>query len=156
MRSSCSNNSELSSPEPLDVPENDALLPAYPQDIQEGKLVRFVDAAYANKLIKRHSTTGYAFTYSGGAIVYQSKTQSLTALSSTKAEFIAAVTAEKQQTTFDPSSQSLDLRKLNPHQSMKITSQLLILWHQANPQKEQDISIFGTLQSRTGFTKQRM
>ena len=35
------------------------------------------------------------FTYSGGAIVYRSKTQSLTALSSTEAEFIAAVTASK-------------------------------------------------------------
>ena len=39
--------------------------------------------------------TGYVFTYSGGAVVYQSKTQSLTALSSTEAEFIAAVIAAK-------------------------------------------------------------
>ena len=35
------------------------------------------------------------FTYSGGVVVYQSKTQSLAALSSTEAEFIAAVTAAK-------------------------------------------------------------
>ena len=54
-----------------------------------------MDAAYANYLSKRRSTTGYVFTYSGGAVVYQSKTQSLTALSSIKAEFIAAVTAAK-------------------------------------------------------------
>ena len=44
---------------------------------------------------RRRSTTGYAFTYAGGAIVYRSKAQSITAQSSTEAEFIAAVTAAK-------------------------------------------------------------
>ena len=39
--------------------------------------------------------TGYLFIYSGGAVVYRSKIQSLTALTSTKAEFIAAVTDAK-------------------------------------------------------------
>ena len=51
--------------------------------------------AYANELRKRRSTTGFAFTYCGGAIVYKSKTQGVNALSSTEAEFIAAVTAAK-------------------------------------------------------------
>ena len=51
--------------------------------------------AYANHLAKQRSTTGYVFTYSGGAVVYPSKTQSWTALSSTKAKCIAAVTAAK-------------------------------------------------------------
>ena len=37
----------------------------------------------------------FVSTYCGGAIVYQSKTQELTASSSTKAEFIAAYTAGK-------------------------------------------------------------
>ena len=37
------------------------------------------------------STTGYAFLHSGGGVAYRSKTQSLTATSSTKAEFIAAL-----------------------------------------------------------------
>jgi len=78
-----------------DYPPSDSSLPEYPEDIRQGKLIGFVDAAYANDLAKRRSTTGYAFTYSGGAIVYRSKTQSLTALSSTEAEFIAAVTAAK-------------------------------------------------------------
>ena len=50
---------------------------------------------YANNMAKRRSTTGYAFTYSGDTIVYRSKKQSLTALSSTEAEFIAVVTAAK-------------------------------------------------------------
>jgi len=73
----------------------DPNLPEYPEEIGKGKLICFVDAAYANDLKKRRSTTGYAFTYSGGAIVYRSKAQSITALSSTEAELIAAVTAAK-------------------------------------------------------------
>ena len=48
------------------------------------------------KNLQRQSTTGYAFTYAGGAIiVYRSKAQSLSALSPTEAEFIAAVTVGK-------------------------------------------------------------
>ena len=43
----------------------------------------FVVAAYANDLCKRRSTTGYAIMLAGGAIAYCSKTQSVTALSST-------------------------------------------------------------------------
>ena len=70
-------------------------LPQYPADITQPKLICFVDAAYGNNLPKRRSTTGYAFTYAGGAIVYRSKTQSVTALRSTEAEFYAAVTAAK-------------------------------------------------------------
>ena len=46
-------------------------------------------------MIFQRSTTGYVFTYSGGAMVYRSKTQSLTALGSTKTEFIAAITTAK-------------------------------------------------------------
>ena len=70
-------------------------LPKYPEDITKDKLICFVDAAYGNDPKKRRSTTGYAFTYSGGAIVYRSKAQSITAQSSTEAEFLAAVTAAK-------------------------------------------------------------
>ena len=55
----------------------------------------FVDAAYANDQRKRRSTTGFVFTYCGGAIVYRSKTQSITAISSTEAEFLAAVSCAK-------------------------------------------------------------
>ena len=50
----------------------------------------FVDAAYANDQHKRRSTTGFVFTFCGSVIVYRSKNQSVTAISSTKAEFIAA------------------------------------------------------------------
>ena len=55
----------------------------------------FVDAAYANDQCKRRSTTVFVFTYCGGAIVYRSKTQSVTAISSTEAEFLAAVSCAK-------------------------------------------------------------
>ena len=56
-------------------------------------LIWFVDAAYANDHCTRRSTSSLAFTLCGVAIVYKSKTQSLTAVSSTEAEFIAAFDA---------------------------------------------------------------
>ena len=40
-------------------------------------------------------TTGFIFPFAGGAILYCSKTQSICAISSTEAEFIAAVDAAK-------------------------------------------------------------
>ena len=55
----------------------------------------FVDASHASELRKRRSITGVVFTFCGGAIVYKSKPQSITAGSSTEAEFIAAHTAGK-------------------------------------------------------------
>ena len=58
-------------------------------------LTCFVDAAYANDPQKRRSTTGYAIMMAGGAFAYRSKTQTVTALSSTEAEFFAAVSAAK-------------------------------------------------------------
>ena len=70
-------------------------LPKYPENTRVGKLIGFVDAAYGNDPKRRRSTTGYAFTYAGGAVVYRSKAQSITAQSSTEAELIAAVTASK-------------------------------------------------------------
>ena len=44
-------------------------------DIHQPILFGFVDAAHANFLTKRRSTTGIVFTFCGGAIVYKSKTQ---------------------------------------------------------------------------------
>ena len=55
----------------------------------------FVDASYTNDPHKQHSTTGFVFIYYGGAIVYRSKTKSITALSSTEAEFLAAISCAK-------------------------------------------------------------
>ena len=78
-----------------EIPTGKQKLPTYPTDTTKAKLVCFVDAAYGNNPTKRRSTTGYALTHCGGAILYQSKAQSITALSSTEAELIAAVTAAK-------------------------------------------------------------
>jgi hypothetical protein len=69
-------------------------LPAFPQQDLD-TLYGCVDAAHANDLRNRRSTTGYAFMYAGGAISYRCKTQSITATSSTEAEFLAAVLAAK-------------------------------------------------------------
>ena len=68
--------------------------PPFPEANPE-ELTCYVDATYANDLRKRRSTTGYAITLAGGAIFYCSKTQSVTALSSTEAEFFAAIAASK-------------------------------------------------------------
>jgi hypothetical protein len=71
-------------------------LPAFPAYESGPHLTCFVDAAHANDLRNRRSTTGFAFMLSGGCISYKCKTQSTTATSSTEAEFYAAVTAAKQ------------------------------------------------------------
>ena len=55
----------------------DEILPPFPVDINQPKLMAFVNAAHANDQCKRQSTTGFVFTYCGGAIVYHSKTQGL-------------------------------------------------------------------------------
>ena len=67
----------------------------FPVNVNRPVLQVFTDAAFGNDLTRRRSTTGIVFTYCGGAIIYRSKTQTLTAGSSTEAEFIAAVTAAK-------------------------------------------------------------
>ena len=59
------------------------------------KLIRFCVAAHAKDLQKQKSTTGIVFTFIGGAIVYKSKTQSITAGSSTESKLIAAHSASK-------------------------------------------------------------
>jgi hypothetical protein len=69
-------------------------LPPFPiTDLSD--LAGFLDAAHANDLRNRRSTTGYAFVLCGGAISYRCKTQSITATSSTEAEFMAAVMTAK-------------------------------------------------------------
>ena len=77
-----------------DLISHDAKLPDFPS-LEPFDLTGFVDAAHANDLRKRRSTTGYAFMLCGAVVAYKSKTQSITATSSTEAEFIAAVAAAK-------------------------------------------------------------
>ena len=78
-----------------DNPEEKNLLKTFEIDINTAQLKGFVDAAHANDLRKRRSTTGLVFTFMGGPVVYQSRTQTVTAGSSTEAEFFAAYSAGK-------------------------------------------------------------
>jgi len=72
----------------------DADLHAFPTvDTQEP--VAFLDAAHANDLCNCRSATGYTFILCGGATSHQCKTKSITATSSTEAEFLAALATKK-------------------------------------------------------------
>jgi hypothetical protein len=80
---------------PIVQPTYDTQLHAFPQATDPFKLTGYVDAAHANDLCNRCSTTGYGFFLAGGTIAYRCKTQSITATSLTEAEIIAAVSAAK-------------------------------------------------------------
>ena len=56
-------------------------------------LVGYTDADMAGDVDSRKSTSGYLITYAGGAVSWQSKLQKCVALSTTEAEFIAAIEA---------------------------------------------------------------
>ena len=56
----------------------------------------FVDADWAGDLDQRRSTSGYVFNLFGGAVSWMSKKQSVVALSTTEAEYMAATHASKE------------------------------------------------------------
>ncbi|KZV22485.1 hypothetical protein F511_19705 [Dorcoceras hygrometricum] len=56
----------------------------------------YVDSDYAGDPDKRKSTTGYVFTLAGGAVSWVSKLQTVVALSTTEAEYMAATQACKE------------------------------------------------------------
>ncbi|PHT84690.1 hypothetical protein T459_13133 [Capsicum annuum] len=60
----------------------------------------YTDADMAGDLDNRKSTTRFLFTFSGGAISWQSKLQKWVALSTTEAEYIAATKAGKEMIWF--------------------------------------------------------
>ena len=78
-----------------EIPNEKGLAKSFDIDINTTQLKGFVDAAHGNVLHKRRSTTGLVFTFMGGPIVYKSRTQTVTAGSSTEAEFFAAYLAGK-------------------------------------------------------------
>ncbi|KAE8684070.1 hypothetical protein F3Y22_tig00111154pilonHSYRG00007 [Hibiscus syriacus] len=59
-------------------------------------VVGYVDSDYAGDLDNRRSTTGYVFTLGGGPICWKSIVQSIVALSTTEAEYMAAAEAAKE------------------------------------------------------------
>lgn len=74
-------------------------------------LQAYTDADMAGDLDNRKSTSGYLFTFSGGAISWQSKLQKCVALSTTEAEYIAAVEAGKEMIWLKRFLQELDLKQ---------------------------------------------
>ena len=54
-------------------------------------MIIYVDVAYTTDIQKCHSTTGFVLTNCGGVVVYRSETQTVTALRSTEAKFLATV-----------------------------------------------------------------
>jgi len=56
----------------------------------------FVDSDYAGDLDKRQSTMGYVFNYGRGPVSWRSTLQSISALSTTKAEYMALTEAAKE------------------------------------------------------------
>ena len=73
----------------------DDSLPTIPPPKSLYQLITHVDAAHANELRQRRSTTGYGCCLAGGVVAYRSRTQSICAQSSTEAELIAANSAAK-------------------------------------------------------------
>lgn len=65
----------------------DMQLRLYSKD--EGDLICYADANWAENRMDRKSNSGYVFFLNGGAIIWQSKKQSTVALSSAEAEIIA-------------------------------------------------------------------
>ncbi|CAM8908670.1 unnamed protein product [Rhodiola kirilowii] len=63
---------------------------------QKSDLFGYVDSDYASNRDNRKSTTGLFFTWFGNCISWKSQLQSVVALSSTEAEFIAATEAAKE------------------------------------------------------------
>jgi len=73
----------------------DDSLPIIPPPSHLRQLITHVDAAHANELRQRRSTTGYGCCLAGGVVACRSRTQSICAQSSTEAELIAANAAAK-------------------------------------------------------------
>jgi len=73
----------------------DDSLPVIPPPAHLLQLITHGDAAHANELRQRRSTTGYGCCLAGGVVAYRSRTQSICVQSSTEAELIAANAAAK-------------------------------------------------------------
>jgi Reverse transcriptase (RNA-dependent DNA polymerase) len=56
----------------------------------------YADASFADDTTNRRSTTGYAFTLAGAAIIWRSKQQPLVTLSTTEAEYVALCQASQE------------------------------------------------------------
>jgi hypothetical protein len=71
----------------------------------------YTDADMAGDLDGRKSTSGFLFTFAGGAVSWQSKLQKYVALSTTEAEYIAATEAGKEMLWMKRFLQDLGLKQ---------------------------------------------
>ena len=73
----------------------------------------YADADYATDLDSRKSTTGWVFMYNGGAISWRSNQQSITALSTSEAEYMALSDAAKEARSLLKLNVSLETNSIN-------------------------------------------
>ncbi|KAK9134561.1 hypothetical protein Syun_013891 [Stephania yunnanensis] len=71
----------------------------------------YTDSDMAGDLDGRKSTSGYVFTFAGGAVSWQSKLQKCVALSTTEAEYIAITEASKEMLWLKRFLQELGLKQ---------------------------------------------
>ena len=71
----------------------------------------FTDSDMAGDLDDRKSTSGFLFTFAGGAVSWQSRLQKCVALSTTEAEYIAATEAGKEMLWMQRFLQELGLKQ---------------------------------------------
>uniref|UniRef100_A0A2N9F9A0 CCHC-type domain-containing protein n=1 Tax=Fagus sylvatica TaxID=28930 RepID=A0A2N9F9A0_FAGSY len=68
----------------------------FSRQLRTNSVVGYVDADYVGEVDDRRSITGYVFTLSGGPICWKSTLQSIVAMSTTKAEYMAVAEAAKE------------------------------------------------------------
>jgi hypothetical protein len=65
-------------------------------DHRPNEVMGYSDADWANQVPGRKSTSGYVFMINGGAVSWKSQTQSIVALSTAEAEYVAVSEAAKE------------------------------------------------------------
>ncbi|KAE9060786.1 hypothetical protein PF010_g30078 [Phytophthora fragariae] len=75
----------------------------------------FCDSDWANDPEQRKSTTGFVFTLAGGALAWMSRRQSIIALSTAEAEYVAACEASMEAV-----AESNILQEILPHHEVKL------------------------------------
>ena len=68
----------------------------YGKHSSPSELFGFVDSDYASNKDTRKSTTAFQYTWAGNCVTWKTQQQTIVALSSTEAEYIAAVEASKE------------------------------------------------------------
>jgi hypothetical protein len=107
----------------------------------------FADAAYANADDLK-STTGYVFLAAGGAaITWKSKKQTIIALSSTEAEYIALSEAGREASWLRNLYAELGFTQEHPTRIYGDNKGSIVLTHNPNSISVRNISLFATIGS---------